>query len=227
MAMTRDQFVENVRQFMDAESSQRWSDAFIISVGGIVSQNEWSDILNQNQYYRFGQRSVTTDSEGRVAIADLTTGSGDSTEYFYRVLVGFSDGNVLWTETDFRNVPLGTTTNYTNPYSLLYYLAGDYFQLLPVASGTQLTVAVNHTPPSIAQLADGNSTIVYPTGYEFIPVWVTAATLLLKGAAESQAASDLLSLADSARKNMLGDIARRTTRPSSALFVDSAGAWGG
>lgn len=225
--MTRDEFVENVRSFMDAENSARWSDALILSVAGIVSQNEWSDILNQNQYYRFGTRSVTTDASGRVAISDLNSGSGDSAEIFYRILVGFTDGNILWAETDFRNVPLATQTNYMNPYQYLYYLAGDYFQILPVQSGLSLTVAVNHTPPTISDLADGDSTIPFPSGYEWIPVWVTAATLLMKGAAESQGASDLFALADSARKNMLGDIARRTTRPTTALYSDSPAAWRG
>ncbi len=227
MTMTRLDFQNNVLSFMDAESSNRWTSAIIQSVGGIVSQNEWSDIVNQNQYYRFGTRSVTTDSQGRVAIADLNSGSDDTTEYFYRVLIGFTDGNTLWTETDFRYVPLATQTNYQNPYAYSYYLAGDYFQILPVAVGTTLTVAVNHTPPTIAQLAGDTSIVPFPSGYEWILVWVTAATLLMKGAAESQAASDLFSLAADARTNMLGDIARRTTRPTLALYQDSARSWGG
>ncbi len=225
--MTRLEFQNNVLSFMDAESSARWTPELILSVAGIVSQNEWSDIVNQNQYYRFAQRSVTTDSQGRVAIADLNSGSGDSAEYFYRVLIGFTDGNTLWTETDFRYIPLATQTNYQNPYVYSFYLAGDYFQIIPVAVGTALTVAVNHTPPTIAQLAGDTSVVPFPNGYEWILVWVTAATLLLKGAAESQAASDLFALADSARKNMLGDIARRTTRPTLALYQDSPSAWAG
>lgn len=229
--MTVGQFIGNVRQFMDAENSSRWTDPFIISVAGIVSNNEWSDILNQNQYYRFGTRSVVTDSSGRIAIADLNSGSADSAEYFYRVLVGPTDGNILWRETDFRYVPLGTQSNYQNPYEHLYYLAGDYFQLLPVASGSALTVAVNHTPPRVDQLSDTSNTstvaVPFPSGYEMVLVWVTAATLLMKGAAESSAARDLFSLADDARRNMLGDIARRTTRPTYALFQDDPSAWGG
>lgn len=227
MTMTRLEFQNNVLSFMDAESSNRWSPAIIQSVGGIASQNEWSDIVNQNQYYRFGTRSVTTDSQGRVPISQLSSGSGDTAEYFYRLLSGFTDGNTLWTETDYRYVPLATQTNYQNPYQYSYYLAGDYFQLLPVAVGTTLTAAVNHTPPTIAQLAGDDSVVPFPSGYEWILVWVTAATLLMKGAAESQAASDLFSLAADARRNMLGDIARRTTRPTIALYQDSPSAWAG
>lgn len=227
MSMTVTQFIDNTRSFMDATSSARWPDAFITSVGGIIHANEWSDILNQNAYYRYADRSVTTDSSGRIAISGLDSGSADTAQYFYRVLVGPTDGNILWKETDFSSVPLGTQTNYQNPYEYLFYLAGDYFQLLPVASGTVLTVAVNHTPPTISQLAGGSSVIAFPAGQEFILCWMTAGTLLLKGGAESQAASDLFALADEARKNMLGDIARRTTRPTFAKFGDSAASWAG
>lgn len=227
MSMTRDEFVANVRQYMDAESSTRWTEPLILAVGGTVCQTEWSEILAQNQYYRCATRTVTTDSQGRVAIADLTTGSGDSTEYFYRLLTGFTDGYTLYTQTDLEYVPLATQTNYQSPFQNLFYLAGDYFQLLPVQSSITLTVQVNHTPPTVAELSSGSSTITIPRGYEWVLVWVTAATLLLKGAAESAAASDLFSLAESARLSNLADLARLTTRRTTPIFQDSAGEWGG
>ncbi len=227
MSMTRLEFQNNVLNFMDAESSDRWTPALIQSVGGIVSQTEWSGIMDQNQYYHFSQLSVTTDSDGRVALSDLDSGSGDTAQYFNKLLVGFTDGNTLWVETDFRYVPLATQTNWQNPYEYSYYLSGAYFQILPVASGTALTATLNWLPANIAQLAGDDSVIPFPRGYEWILVWVTAATLLLKGGAESQAASDLFSLADSARKQMLGSIARLTTRPTSALLQDSPQSWGG
>lgn len=228
MSWTQQDFIDNTRQFLDGESSSRWSNALITSVGDVVMQNEWSAILNQNQYYRLANVSVTTDASGRVAISSLTTGTGDTAQNFYRVLTGFSDGNILWKETDLRYVPLGTQTNYQNPYEYLYYLAGsDYFQLLPVASGTALTVMVNWTPTTIGDLAGVTSVIDYPRGYEWILAWVAAATLLLKGGAESQAATDLFSLADDARKSLMGDVGRLTVRPTSALFNDSPAAWMG
>lgn len=225
--MTRLEFETNVKSFMDADGSTRWSAATIQSVGGIVSLSEWSGILEQNQYYRFARRSVTTDASGRVALSALDSGSGDSAEYFNRVLVGFTDGNTLWSETDFRYVPMATQTNWQSPYAYAYYLQGEYFQLLPVASGTALTVTVNYTPPTIAQLAGDSSVIPFPRGYEWVLVWQTAATLLLKGGAESQAAADLFALADTTRRQMLGSVARLTTRPTSALLQDARSDWGG
>lgn len=221
------EFITNVQSYMDAEGSNRWSPALIQQVGGMISNNEWSDIINQNQYYRFAQVPVTCDSEGRIAIADLTTGSGDTTQYFYRVLSGPTDGNFIWQETDFAAVPLGTQQGAQFPNQYQYYLAGDYFQLLPPQAGLQLTVPVNHVPPTIAQLAGPTSVIPFVPNYEFLLVWMTAATLLMKGGSESQAASDLMTLSDGARKNMLGDVGRRTTRPTFAIYTDPASAWNG
>lgn len=210
---------------MDAEGSTRWSPAQIIQAGGIVCQSEWSDLLNQNRFYKFGQRTVTTDSNGLVSLASLNSGSGDSAQYFYRLL-SLSDANYLYRETDFNYVPMATVVGFQSPFEYLYYYAGDNFQVLPVQSNVTMTAFVNWTPPTIAQLAGDDSVITFPSGYELVLVWVTAATLLMKGAAESQAASDLLSLASDARRNMQGDIARRTTRPTFAVFQDSAASWG-
>lgn len=220
------EFITAVQGYMDAEDSNRWPDALIKQVGGMVMATEWSTILDQNRFYRMQPAvAVTTDSDGRIAVNALTTGSADSTKNFYRVLTGFTDGNVLWTETDLNYVPLATQINYTSPYEYRFYLAGDYFQLLPVQNGLQLTVPVSWTPPTIAELAGDTSAIDFPTSFEWILVFVTAGTLLMKGGAESQAASDLFTLADSARKNMLGSIGRRTVRPTYALFPDSSSNW--
>lgn len=220
------EFIDAVLVYMDAEGSNRWTPQTITAIGGIESLNEWSDILDQNRFYKFAQRTVTTDSLGRIAITDLDSGSADTKQYFNRMLAGLTDGSRLYTETDFENVPMATQVS-AQQCAPLYYLAGDYFQVLPVQSGLTLSAPVNWLPASISQLAGPTSAIIFPTGYEYILVWVTAATLLMKGASESQAAADLMSLADGARKNMLGSIARRTTRPTFAIFGDNASAWGG
>lgn len=221
------EFTSLVYGEMDADGSNRWSPDLVVLTGGMISTNEWSDIVNQNRYYRFAQVPVTTDDQGRIAIADLTTGTGDTTQNFYRMLTGPTDGNILWTETDFNTVPLGTMQGNQAPNAYTYYLAGDYFQLLPVQAGLALTCFVNWTPLSISQLAGAPSAITFPAGYELLLVYMTAATLLMKGGAESQAASDLMTLCDGIRKNMLSDIARRTTRPTFAVFQDGARDWGG
>src|SRR5215510_9534765 len=93
------QFLDNTRMFMDAESSERWTDSQLTSIGGIVHTDEWSGILNANPYYRISRVPVTLDSQGRLPLALLTTGAGDATQKFYRVLTGPTDGSILWRET--------------------------------------------------------------------------------------------------------------------------------
>lgn len=226
--MTREAFISNVRSYMDAEGAPRWSNALITSVADIVLTNEWSDILNANRYYRFSLVSVTTDSDGRVPFADLSTGTGDDAQYFFRVLdEGFTDGNNIWTEVQFRDVPFATIINTQWNSSYAFYPAGEYFQMLPLMPSLALTAAVNYTPPVLSQLASDTSVVPYPDKYEWIPVWQTAATLLLKGGSQADSASLLAGLAKDARQNMLAHIARATTKPTSALYVDGPAEWNG
>lgn len=228
MSFTRTQFIAAVRTVMDAASSARWSDTDITAIGGLTFNNEWSVILNTNPYYRTNNvQNLTTDSNGEIAISSLTTGSGDTQKTFYRILSGFTDGTVLYREVDFRNVPLGTSTNYQSPWDYLYYLDGSNFQLLPVtASLSGLSVMVNWRPVQIDALAADSSTIDFPSGYEWLLAYQTGAVLLAKGGAETQATSDLMALAEEFRKSMLGYIGRLTTRPSSVQFQDLAMHWG-
>lgn len=237
MTITRTQFFEAVQNALDSTgvdalaagtvSSPRWDKSTVQAVGGNVMGEEWSGILNQNQYYRFATVAVTTDTNGCVALSSLTTGSADAKQNFYRILSGFTDGVVLYRECDYRNVPLATQINYQAPWDYLYYLAGANFQLLPVQSGASLTTYVNWTPPRIDQLSADSVTIDFPDGAEYILVWQTAAKLLAgKGGAEAAAAAVLSALADDARKNLYGALARLTTRPSFMLFQDIAAHWG-
>ena len=238
MTITRTQFQEMVQNAIDSTgmdavagstvSTPRWGTATVNAVGGNVMNEEWSGILNQNPYYRFATITTTTDANGCVAISALTTGSADAKQNFYRVLSGFTDGTYLYKEVDFRNVPMATITNYQNPWDYLYYLAGSNFQLLPVASGTAITTFVNWTPPRVDQLSGDSVALDFPDGAEMILVWQPAAKLLAgKGGAEAAGAQVLTALADDARKNLYGSIARLTTRPSYLLMPDLAQSWGG
>lgn len=238
--LTRLQFLYAVQNALDStgtdtittttSTTPRFSADAVKAIGGNVFDEEWAGILDQNQVYRFNAiTGLTTDSSGRIATSGLTTGSGDTAKNFYRVLSGFSDGNVLYRETDYRNVPLATVTNYNAPWDYLFYLAGsDYFQLLPVASGTTIQTWVSWTPTSIPDLSADASVIDFPAGSEYLLVWQTAAKLLAgKGGSEAGAAQVLFGLADDARKSMLAGVGRLTTRPNFMLFQDTAGSWGG
>ena len=223
---TRAQLVEQTREYMDAVGSTRWSDNAITTVLAQVYDEEWSNILNAAPYYTFQQLSVTTDSSGQVPYSSLSTGGGDSQKNFYRIL-SVSDGNVLYDETQFQYVPLATTTNYLPTYPRMYYLVGTTVQILPVASGTSLYIAVNYKPTALNDLSTDSAVIDYPPNSEGIIVASAAAKLLLKGGAEVGAANNFRALANEERQSMLDDLRRRTINPTRMAYPDQKYDWSG
>lgn len=244
MTFTVTQFQESVQNWLDSTGADavanattsvpRWGTTVINSVGGQVFQEEWTGLLNQNRNYTFSQVSVTTDGNGCVSVAQLTTGTGDATQNFHRILSGFTDGLVLYRETDYDRVPLGTLSNYQSPWDFLYYLAGGNqlgatanFQLLPLVASNALTAFVNWTPMRIDLLSSSASVINFPDGYENILSIQTAGRLLGKGGNEGAAANMLFAMADDMRKGCYAYLGRLTTRPSSLQFPDLAVNWMG
>ena len=226
MAISRAELVQLTREAMDAVNSDRWSDSLITSVLNVVYDDEWSNLLNASQYFTYGMRSVTTDSNGVVAFTSLNTGGGDSQQNFYRIL-SVSDGNVLYAQTRFQDVPLATTTNYLPTYPRLYYIVGEQVQILPVAAGTSLYVAVNYKPTSLSDLLSDASTINFPLGGEWIIANEAGARLLNKGGAESGAAQVLKREAAEMRMGLLDDIRRRTINPTMLAYPDQKYDWAG
>lgn len=226
MAVSRAELVTLTREAMDAVGSDRWSDSLIKSVLNVVYDDEWSNLLNASQYYTYGMRTVTTDANGVVAFTSLNNGAGDSQQNFYRIL-SVSDGNVLYGQTRFQDVPLATTTNYLPTYPRLYYIVGEQVQVLPVASGTTLYVAVNYKPTALSDLGSDASTINFPLGGEWIIANEAGARLLNKGGAESVAAQVLKREAAELRAGMLDDIRRRTINPTMLAYPDQKYDWAG
>ena len=226
MAISRAELVSLTREAMDAVDSTRWSDSLIKSVLNVVYDDEWSNLLNASQYYTYAMRTVTTDTNGVVPFSSLSTGGGDSQQNFYRIL-SVSDGNVLYSQTRFQDVPLATTTNYLPTYPRLYYIVGEQVQILPVSSGQSLYVAVNYKPTSLSDLLSDASTITFPLGGEWIIANEAGARLLNKGGAESGAAQVLKREAAELRAGMLDDIRRRTINPTMLAYPDQKYDWAG
>jgi|14BtaG_2_1085337.scaffolds.fasta_scaffold71604_2 hypothetical protein len=225
--VTKADLIEQTREYMDAVSSSRWTDSLISTVLGSVFDAEWSNILNAAPFYKFAKREITTASDGTVPLSSLSTGSGGDTEQnFYRIL-SVSDGNVLYEETDFSDVPLATTTNYLPSYPRLFYVAGDNVQVLPSDSAVDLIVYVNWKPTTINDLSSDLATFDFPDNAHLILVWEAAAQLLLKGGAETAAAGDMRSLARLERVSMLDDIRRRTINATRMAYPDLKYEWAG
>lgn len=191
---------------------------------GIVFDREWRRILNANKYYRWGERTATTDSQGRVALTDLTSSAGtNDVERVYRVF-GVMANNRVYEEVTFDDVPMGTRNNYA---SFVWYRVGDYIQLLPVDASIEATIWVNHLPCRPDLLAADTDIVNFPDGYEDVVAYDTASLLLSKGGAETGAASELAALAEMLRQDMLQDFARFSTKPSRFKSDDSPGDWAG
>ena len=138
-----------------------------------------------------------------------------------------SDGNVLYTQTRFQDVPLATTTNYLPTYPRLFYTAGQALQILPVAASTTLYVYVNYKPTSFSQLAGDSSVIDFPDGGELGIANEAGAMLLNKGGAESTAARVLREEAKLQRASMLDDLRRYTIQPTMMAYPDQKYDWSG
>jgi len=224
-AITTSTLISETREYMDAVGSDRWSDSLIKTVLNSVFEAEWSNILNAAPYYKFATRTVTTDADGQFALSDLDLDSGDSSQYWYRIM-SVSDGNYLYQQTRFQDVPLATTTNYLPSHPRLYYIAGDNVQILPVASDVTMTIGINYKPQSISDLlSDSSSVVDFPRNSHLILVWEAAAQLLLKGGAETSAAVDLKALAREERESLLDDIRRRTINPTMMAYPDNKSDW--
>jgi hypothetical protein len=225
-AITRAQLVSDTREYMDAVGSDRWSDSFIKTVLDAVYDAEWSNILNAAPYYRFAMRQVATDVNGQVALTALNSGSGNAQENFYRVM-SVSDGNVLYSETRFQDVPLATTTNYLPNYARMYYMTGSYLQALPVATGVGLYVGVNYKPTALLDLSADTITIDWPPSSHLVLVYQGAYQLLQKGGTEASAAANLRRIADEERQTLLDDLRRQTINPTRMAYPDVRFDWAG
>lgn len=218
MSATRTQAIAGVREVSDSAASARWSDTWIKTVLGIVHYREWEQLLAANPYYRFAQRSVTTDSSGQFLYTALNSGSGNTAQTVNKIIT-VSDGQTIYQQTEFRVVPMGTAVGYA---AKEWYDGGTYVQALPVQESLALTVSINHTPCRVDNLNADSDTIDFPDGSEVILYLEAAALILSKGGMENDAAQTMRALADQERQSMYARIARRSIRPQFLQFPDSS-----
>jgi hypothetical protein len=227
MTVTRAQLVANTLEFMDANGSPRWTTPVVQAMLGIAHAREWSGILGTNQYFRFAQRTVTTDVNGQVAYTALNSGTGDAAQA-WRNILAITDGQVIYRQTAFTMDALATVTNQAyQQYDRQWYDAGNNIQFLPVSTGVILTITVNWTPTRVDLLSADSVVVDFPDGYDIIIALEAAALLLSKGAAENEAAQTMRAMADAQRQALYGDIARRGAAPTFMRFPDSASTWAG
>lgn len=224
MATVND-LIARTKERADAANSNRFSQTEVLSTLVSVFEDEWSQLLAAAPYYRAQRVAVTTDVNGVFPLSDLTTGTGNSLRRAYRIL-SIDDGNGLYRETNYADVPLAVVANYLPVYPRLYYLFGEDVQILPKAA-VALNVGVNYKPPALSDLNAASDAIDFPFGNELIIANVAAGRLLNKGGAESVAGKMLIEEANAERVQMLMDIRRRTTNPTIMRPPDHPGDWAG
>lgn len=213
----------------DAENSDRWD----VTPGGEVDRRistvfdrEWKLILNANQFYNYQSVLVNTDPvTGRVPLASLTTGSGDTQKRFFRILalIGPTD-NIVYEPAWFTDIPLGETFAAN---VRVWYLEGQNIFILPKQLNTQFDFRTNWIPTRPGDLATENALINFPGDYQDIIPLETAAWMLTKGGAETGAAAELRQFAQVLRDDMLQDVVRVSVDADQMRYPDSRFQWGG
>ena len=232
MAWTRTTYLSRLREVMDAEGSKRWTDASLRAYLGIAHQRLWKAILDANKQYRFAERTVTPDADGKVPLTSLNGSSGDTLQRFYRLV---SDQNgygavrrgvISYQEADLTRFPTyREDTSLTGSYSGVYWIEGDNLQVLP-RSGGNVVVRVSHTPARIDELSDDTITAEFPDGYEFVVCYEAASLALAKGGAETEAGAAMKLIRQDLMSDLISTIARRSTAPLRFGAIDNASDWG-
>ena len=220
MSWTKQELIDEARAAADATGSSRWNNTTIARLLDTVYRREWSRLLSANPVYRWGSRSVTTDSDGRFDIADLSIEG----ERFYRILQ-IQEGEDVIPPLQGSDQPYAGATSSTLA-SRAYYFIGDTVQVLPVSAGSNLTVYVNHIPDRVTDL-DSAEAVIFPDDYEMILAYECAAFMLAKGSAETGAQVELRELAEEMRTELLSEVSRRVVGPTFVAFPDRSEEWAG
>lgn len=226
MSLTRTEYLREIRAMADATSSARWTDATITVLLNSVFKREWSRILNANRYYRVGERTVTLDASGRFALSSLTSGSGNTVETFYKI-IGVNNGEAIYAPAELRDNMLTASLGQVSAAQRTFWRVGSEVQCYPYTSGESIDVVVNYLPCLPGSLSSDSDTVDYPEGYETVLIYETAAAMLMKGGAETDASADFKAIAEEVRGDMLADISRMTTDPTQMRYNDSSIDWAG
>lgn len=215
--MTRDELVTLTEELLDAVGSQKFGTTLKLQVLGHVYDRGWRRILRAHPTYRWTQRTVTQDADGRALISALSTAD----ERFYRILGALSAEDESYR---LLTVDPESYVAHERAERTLSRL-GDQLQFTPVDAGRVVTVTVSHLPKALADQASG--ALVWPTDYELILAMEAAGALAAKGGTEIGPALHFKDQAEELWTELLAGIARPTGGPVTLGFSDTAAEWGG
>lgn len=229
MSITKLQLRTRVLKLLDAESTSRWEiteNGEVDRIIGAAQDREWHRILSASPYYLIKRKSITIYSTGTSLFSDLVDGGADTIIRPFRIQSLSVDGTVYEevNPEDFI-LPAGGTSAPNPMY--IWYLEGDTIRMFPIQITSSPLVVYNYLPVRQENLANSSSVVLFPEGYEDILTYASAARLLTKGGAETEAARYFSLQAEELRQEMLQDIARRTMKPTGFKYNDDRSDWAG
>lgn len=233
MTQTREMLRDRAVRAADAVGSQDW-DATAGASGEIDQKlavnydREWIRCLDADPALRMAERTVTADANGRYAVADLSSGSGDSRQRFHRVLTVVR-ASQTYSPGRLRQFPTPADTITTRRS---WFREGTNLMLVPSSPSSEATVTVNYLPPAVTALSADSVTVEVPTEvqeetFAEVVALETAADLLNKGGRETAESQGLRQRASVLREQMLADLARVGEGPIQMQHGDNAYEWGG
>lgn len=228
MTWTRLEYETSIKALLDATGSNRWGSTEMRDALTLAFRREWRGILKAYPTYRYGLRTATTDSSGRITVAALSSGSTDTAERFHQVVGQFlyvgTTRYTLETPQDLGGA-LANPTNWSG--SKVWWRQGVSIQLLPVENGLSVTIPVNHFPTAFRSLSADGTSVEWIDDYEMLPVYMGAAILASKGDGEIDATSDFAKIASELRSDLFAEIAEISSAPKWVRASDSPDEWGG
>ncbi len=226
--ITRQDLLTRIRQVSDTlNNTVDYPDALIKDLASMVHLDEWKKILGEAPYYRTRTATVSVDDQRTFAWSLLNGGSGDTLQTAFRILeMTDSYGrNLTYVQPD--QVRLADLTRILTTHRM-WTKVGDSVQTFGTISvSTSLTVLVNYLPTTVGDLSADNVTVDFPSPYEPILYYETAAILLAKGGREIGESQALKGLAEDMRQRFLHEIRRESASAMLLLPNDLPWEWGG
>lgn len=224
MTWTRQQYMDLAREVSQTAGSNQWSDAVVRTWCGVAHRRMWKEVLNANNGYRMATLSVTQDANGQFLKTAMDSGSGDAAQTHYRILSLCDDNQYFYRQVRYQDYPTpGAPT--MQPY--VWYEFGSSIQVMPVSSGTVLTVTVNWMPTRIDNLAADTSNVDWIDDYESAISFYAAGLMAMKGGNETEASQTYKAQGMEIISDMLNDLRRAGKDPTRMRSPDSADMWGG
>lgn len=218
----RQRYLDETLEMLSAKGSQRWPQSTTLLYHLSHAHNkEWAAILNEVPEYRTDDLTPTPDSQGRIPLASLTTGSGDSVHRFYKLRSIDQDGRPFYPRPKKRwpNVAVVRDTS-----ELLYRIDANYLYVGPSISGA-INVCVSHRPCKAGDLSSPGTEVEWPDGHEYVIVFATAALATMKGGAETDVSREFAGECRSLRNEVLTELARQDGEAPQMEYSDDASEW--